>query len=71
MYMQYSNGGFMSVRKTDTGWEVDVWPQGRAGRRIRKVFLTKAEALRFEAFVKAEAAKGNWRISSCARKTHN
>lgn len=48
----------MAVRKVATGWELDVWPEGRAGRRIRKVFLTKAEALRFENFVKAEIVQG-------------
>lgn len=48
----------MAVRKIDTGWELDIRPEGRNGPRVRKVFLTKAEALRFENFVKTEVAQG-------------
>lgn len=48
----------MAVQKVATGWQVDVRPEGRVGRRVRKIFLTKGEAQRFESFVKAEAAKG-------------
>ena len=41
----------MSVRKKDNGWLVDVYMDGRKGKRVRKSFPTKAEALRFEKYV--------------------
>lgn len=47
-------------KKTDKGWKVDMRPEGRNGKRVRKTFETKAEALRFEAHIKAKADKGEW-----------
>ena len=35
-------------------------PEGRNGRRVRKTFPTKAEALRFEAWIKSKADQGEW-----------
>ncbi|MBZ9538929.1 tyrosine-type recombinase/integrase [Modicisalibacter tunisiensis] len=48
----------MSIRKTKTGWCVDIWPHGRDGKRVRKTLRTKAEAKRFEAYVFGKAASG-------------
>ncbi|CAA0081188.1 Tyrosine recombinase XerC [Zhongshania aliphaticivorans] len=47
-------------KKTEKGWLVDMRPDGRDGRRVRRTFETKAEALRFKAFTKAQADKGEW-----------
>ena len=39
----------MAVRKLDTGkWICECYPAGRSGRRVRKQFATKGEALAFE-----------------------
>lgn len=36
----------MAVRKLDTGkWICECYPAGRSGRRVRKLFATKGEAL--------------------------
>lgn len=44
----------MGIEKTDNGWKVDIRPGGREGKRFRKTFPTKAEALRFEAWTKTQ-----------------
>lgn len=46
--------------KKDDKWSVDIRPEGRNGRRVRKTFSTKAEALRFEAWIKSKADQGEW-----------
>lgn len=46
--------------KVDGKWKVDLRPEGRNGRRVRKTFETKAEALRFEAHIKGQAVRGEW-----------
>lgn len=39
----------MAVRKLTTGkWLCECYPAGRSGRRVRKQFATKGEALAFE-----------------------
>ncbi|MFC3282838.1 phage integrase, partial [Litchfieldella rifensis] len=48
----------MGIKKTATGWCVDVRPDGRFGRRVRKTFKTKAEAKRFEDYLRGKAAAG-------------
>ncbi|WP_419810695.1 phage integrase [Bacterioplanoides sp.] len=48
------------AKKTEKGWLVDMRPDGRNGRRIRRTFPSKAEALRFEAHTKSQADKGEW-----------
>jgi len=40
------------IKKTDSGWLVDIQPEGRGGRRYRKTLPTKAEALRWEAYIR-------------------
>lgn len=44
----------MAIKKTPSGWRVDVEPI--KGKRYRKIFPTKNEALRFEAFIRSQYA---------------
>ena len=39
------------IKKTPTGWLVDIQPGGRGKKRYRKILETKAEALRWEAWI--------------------
>ncbi|MEW6772272.1 MAG: tyrosine-type recombinase/integrase [Bacillota bacterium] len=48
----------MAIKKSGEKWQVDIQPGGRGGRRIRKSFDTKAEALRFERFAQHKAQSG-------------
>lgn len=48
----------MSIKKVKTGWQLDIWPDGMYGKRVRKRFRTKAEAKRFEAYARGQAALG-------------
>lgn len=41
----------MAVKKTGERWQVDCWPQGRRGKRVRKTFDTQREAKDFERWV--------------------
>lgn len=51
----------MSVKQqADKHWLVDMYPFGRGGRRVRKRFTTKAEALRFENYIKTTAKTDGW-----------
>ncbi|EIJ0963979.1 tyrosine-type recombinase/integrase [Vibrio parahaemolyticus] len=54
----------MSVRKLEDGnkkpWLCECYPQGRSGKRIRKRFATKGEALAFEKFTMAEVDDKPW-----------
>ncbi|WP_435101035.1 phage integrase [Arhodomonas sp. AD133] len=52
----------MAIRKINTGWQVDIWTDGRGSRRIRKTFKTKAEAARYERWVRAKVqSEPEWR----------
>lgn len=46
----------MSITKTESGWKVDVRPNG-SGKRYRKTLKTKAEAIRWQAWLVQERAK--------------
>ena len=61
----------MSVSKVDTQWLVDMRPNGANGKRIRKKFDTKGEALRFEAHIKAQAIQGEWNPKPKDKRTLN
>lgn len=51
----------MTIKKQPSGhWLCEVYPWGREGRRIRKKFTTKSEALAFENHVKNEAIEKPW-----------
>jgi len=45
------------IKKTPSGWLVDIQPEGRGGKRYRKTLPTKAEALRWEAWLVAKVTK--------------
>ena len=52
----------MSIKKLEGGqYEVDVWPRGRNGKRIRRRFEKKQEAVLFERYVLANADKNRGR----------
>lgn len=42
----------MAIKRTPEGWHVDIRPSGRKGKRFRKTFSTKAEALAWEAWLR-------------------
>ena len=44
----------MSIKRIDNVWKVDIQPGGRSGKRIRKTFETKAEALSWERHIQAK-----------------
>lgn len=51
----------MTVRKTKEGeWLCDLRPNGVKGKRIRKKFATKGEALAYEKFITSELADKPW-----------
>lgn len=41
----------MTIKKTPSGWLVDIQPGGRGAKRYRKTLPTKAEALAYEAWL--------------------
>lgn len=47
----------MTVRKTTDGWLADVRPDGATGKRYRKTFDTKREALEYEAWLKSNTTQ--------------
>jgi integrase len=47
-------------QQLDKYWLVDMYPFGRDGQRIRKRFTTKAEAERFESYIKLKAKNEGW-----------
>jgi site-specific recombinase XerD len=53
----------MSIKTVPNGYMVDSRPQGRNGRRIRKSFKTKGEALQFEKWVIATQNSKDWKDS--------
>lgn len=51
----------MTVKKDDSGkWLVDLRPSGRSGKRFRKQFVTKAEALAYEKHILATTHNKEW-----------
>ncbi|MDG2609762.1 integrase, partial [Vibrio parahaemolyticus] len=50
----------MTVRKNDDKWLVDVRPSGRTGKRFRKKFEKKSEALAYEKHILATANQKAW-----------
>lgn len=43
----------MTIKAVKTGWQVNIQPGGRSGKRIKKTFPTKAEAIAWERHVQA------------------
>lgn len=51
----------MAISKIENGkWQVQVFPNGRDGKRIRRQFATKGEALSFEKHIKDQAQDKPW-----------
>lgn len=51
----------MAVSKLANGkWQAQVFPNGRDGKRIRRQFVTKGEALSFEKHIKDQAQDKPW-----------
>ena len=51
----------MAVSKLANGkWQAQVFPNGRDGRRIRRQFATKGEAMAFERHIKDQAQDKPW-----------
>lgn len=51
----------MAISKLSNGkWQVQVFPNGRDGKRIRRQFVTKGEAQSYEKFVKDQAQDKPW-----------
>ncbi|MGY6037922.1 phage integrase [Aeromonas sp. AE23HZ002T15] len=50
----------MSIKSTSDGYLVDIRPQGRDGKRIRKRFKTKSEAQQYERWVIATEHNKGW-----------
>ena len=50
----------MSIKSVANGYEVDCRPQGRNGKRYRKKFKTKAEALQYERHLVATRNTKEW-----------
>lgn len=44
----------MTIKQNKSGWQVNIQPGGRAGKRVKKTFPTKAEALAWERHVQAK-----------------
>ncbi|HCN9210679.1 TPA: tyrosine-type recombinase/integrase [Escherichia coli] len=60
----------MAVRKLTTGkWLCECYPAGRSGRRVRKQFATKGEALAFERHAMEETESKPWLGESVDRRT--
>lgn len=51
----------MTVRKLETGkWICECYPNGREGKRLRKQFATKGEAVAFEKHMTTEVSNKPW-----------
>jgi len=51
----------MSVKKLDDGrYEVDIRPAGREGKRIRRKFEKKSEAIAFEKYTQFNHHNKDW-----------
>jgi len=50
----------MTIRKNESGFLVDVRPDGRDGKRYRKKFETKAEALKYEKYILSQHHNKDW-----------
>lgn len=44
----------MTIKPVKTGWQVNIQPGGRGGKRLKKTFVGKAEALAWERHVRAK-----------------
>jgi integrase len=47
-------GNILSIKPVGSGYQVDIMPGGRGGKRVRKTFKFKAEALAWERHIQAK-----------------
>ena len=60
----------MTIKKLEGGqYQVDIYPRGREGKRIRRRFKKKQEAILFERYVMANVEKKEWLGASIDRRT--
>lgn len=60
----------MTIRKqTDGKWLCECYPGGRKGKRVRKLFATKGEAVAFETFTMEETNSKPWMGEKADRRT--
>ncbi|MGT0150107.1 hypothetical protein ACT691_13615 [Vibrio metschnikovii] len=63
----------MSVRNLKDGnkssWLCECYPRGRTGKRVRKRFATKGEALAFEQFTMREIQESHGLVKNSAQKS--
>lgn len=45
------------IKRTPHGWQVDIQPEGRGGKRYRKTLPTRGEATRWEAYIRTKVTK--------------
>lgn len=51
----------MTIKKQPDGrWQVKLYPNGRTGRRIRKLFTTKGEAIAYERHIVEQTEDKPW-----------
>ncbi|EOV0286656.1 integrase, partial [Salmonella enterica] len=50
----------MSIKSVEGGYLVDLRPAGRAGKRIRKKFATRSDAMKYERWVLARQHNKEW-----------
>ncbi|WP_299947171.1 tyrosine-type recombinase/integrase [uncultured Microbulbifer sp.] len=51
----------MAINKLESGrWQVDIQPEGRGGKRVRRTFDTKVECVRWERVQRTNADRGGW-----------
>lgn len=58
----------MGIKKVATGWQVDVRPAGRDGKRLRRTFPRKIDAEQWERKQKVLASEGDWVAPSKDRR---
>lgn len=67
---QKLTGSHMTVRKLSSGkWICECYPSGRNGKRVRKQFATKGEALAYEIFKMDEANNKPWLGEKADKRT--
>ncbi|MEC4727244.1 tyrosine-type recombinase/integrase [Shewanella sp. D64] len=50
----------MTIKKSDGLFKVDVRPSGKNGKRYRKSFTTRAEAIKYEKYISAQHHNKSW-----------
>lgn len=62
----------MTIKKTGEKWLVDIYTDGRNGRRIRKKFDTRIEAARFEKYILSNIGQSKeWNSNGADKRTLN